>query len=183
MTRGSSTPLPGLSRSEADGVLRHLPDRRRRLREPARGARADAAQRRVDHVHTGVVGRARVRVPLRLPRPAAHGDRQGAPRARVRAGADRHRTECRVPRAPHRRRTGPRRQPGRSARTAEDRLRRGAVLQGVDHHAQGVHGPADGPLPDPARRDEEDGVPVAGAGRSSTTRCRWPRSSSTSSTR
>ena len=39
----------GLSRSEADGVLGHLPDRRRRLREPARGAREDAAQRRVDH--------------------------------------------------------------------------------------------------------------------------------------
>ena len=43
VTRGSSTPLPGLPRPEADGVLRHLPDRRRRLREPARGARADAA--------------------------------------------------------------------------------------------------------------------------------------------
>jgi GTP-binding protein LepA len=37
-----------------------------------------------DHLRARVVRCARVRVPLRLPRPAAHGDRQGAPRARVR---------------------------------------------------------------------------------------------------
>jgi GTP-binding protein LepA len=55
------------------------------------------AQRRVDQLHARVVGCARVRVPLRLPRPAPHGDREGAPRARVRPGADRHRAERRVP--------------------------------------------------------------------------------------
>ena len=62
------------------------------------------AQRRVDHLRAGVVGGARLRVPLRLPRPAAHGDRQGAPRARVRPRPHRHRAERRVPGAPHRRR-------------------------------------------------------------------------------
>ena len=64
------------------------------LRESAREAEA---QRRVDHLRARVLGGARVRVPLRLPRPAAHGDRQGAPRARVQPGAHRHGAERRVP--------------------------------------------------------------------------------------
>ena len=74
----------GLPRPEADGVLRALPGRRRRVRRPARGAREAAAQRLVVHVRARDLGRARLRVPLRLPRPAAHGDRARAPRARVR---------------------------------------------------------------------------------------------------
>ena len=183
VTRGSTEPLPGYRDPKPmvfSGIFPIDGDDFENLRE---ALEQDAAERRVDQLHTRVVGGARLRVPLRLPRAVAHGDRQGAPRARVRAGADRDGTECRVSRASNRRRTGPGRQPGRSARTAEDRLRRGAVLQGVDHHAQGLHGPADGSVPVPTRRDEEDGVPVAGAGRSSTTRFRWPRSSSTSSTR
>ena len=99
--------------------------------EDLRDSLAEAqAQRRLDHLHARDVGRARVRVPLRLPRPAAHGDRQGAPRARVRPRPDRHRAERRVPRPPHRRRARRRRQPGRPARAAAHRLRRGAVLQG-----------------------------------------------------
>ncbi len=57
---------------------------------------------------------ARVRVPVRLPRPAAHGHREGAPRARVRPRADRDRSERGVPRAP-RRRDDDRAQPGRDA--------------------------------------------------------------------
>ena len=39
-----------LPRPEADGVLRPVPGRRRRLRRPARGAREAAAQRRVVHL-------------------------------------------------------------------------------------------------------------------------------------
>ena len=42
--------------------------------------------------------RARVRLPLRLPRPAAHGDRPRAPGARVRPVPDLHRAERRLPR-------------------------------------------------------------------------------------
>ena len=40
--------------------------------------------------------RARLRLPLRLPRPAAHGDRPGAARARVRPRPPRHRAQRRV---------------------------------------------------------------------------------------
>ena len=43
------------------------------------------------HLRARDVGRARLRLPLRLPRPAAHGDRPGAPRARVRPRPHRHR--------------------------------------------------------------------------------------------
>ena len=75
--------LPGLPRREVDGVRRHLPDRLRPVRGPARRAREAGAQRRQPPLRARVVHRARLRVPLRLPRPAAHGDRAGAARARV----------------------------------------------------------------------------------------------------
>ena len=74
--------------------------------------------------------------------PAAHGDREGAARAGVRARSDRHGAVGRVPRASHRRRAGRRRQPGRSPRAAEGRLHRRAVLQGRHHHADRLHGHA-----------------------------------------
>ena len=55
------------------------------------------------------VAGARLRLPLRLPRPAAHGDRARAARARVRPRPARDRAERRLPRArPERRRTGSR---------------------------------------------------------------------------
>ena len=57
----------------------------------ARRAREAAAERRVVLLRAGDLGGARLRLPLRLPRPAAHGDRPGAARARVqpRPGHDR----------------------------------------------------------------------------------------------
>ncbi len=57
-----------------------------------------------------------LRLPLRVPRPAAHGDRQGAAGARVQPRPDRHRPVGRVPGAHHRGRDDPGRQPGRPAR-------------------------------------------------------------------
>ena len=60
------------------------PGRRRRVRRPARGAREAAPQRLVVHLRARDVGRARLRVPVRVPRAAAHGDRARAARARVR---------------------------------------------------------------------------------------------------
>ena len=54
--RATAGGLPG---SEADGVLRAVPDRRRRLREPAREPGTAEAERRVDHLHAGVVRRVR----------------------------------------------------------------------------------------------------------------------------
>ena len=50
------------------------PDRRRRLPGAARRAGQAAAQRRRAGLRAGDVRRARLRLPLRLPRPAAHGD-------------------------------------------------------------------------------------------------------------
>ena len=79
--RQATEALEGYRDPEADGVLRVVPDRRRRLREPARVHREAEAQRRLDHLHARDLGCARVRLPLRLPRPAAHGDREGAARA------------------------------------------------------------------------------------------------------
>ena len=57
-----------LSQSRADGVLRPLPERGRRVRRPARRARKDEAQRRRALVRARDVGRARLRIPLRISR-------------------------------------------------------------------------------------------------------------------
>ena len=59
---------------------------------------------------------ARLRLPLRLPRPAAHGDRAGAARARVRHGPGHDGAGRAVPRDDDRRRGAGDRQPGQAAR-------------------------------------------------------------------
>ena len=64
---------------------------------------------------------ARLRLPLRLPRPAAHGDRARAARARVRPRPARDRAERRLPRPDDGRRVGRGAQPGGHA--ARDRAR------------------------------------------------------------
>jgi small GTP-binding protein len=73
-----------LPAGQAARLRRHLPDARRGLPGAARRAREAAPQRRLDQFPAGDLGRARLRLPLRLPGPAAHGDRAGAPGARVR---------------------------------------------------------------------------------------------------
>ena len=55
-------------------------------------------------LRAGNLRRAGLRLPLRLPRPAAHGDRPGAAGARVRPGPDRHRAQRRRTRSTARRR-------------------------------------------------------------------------------
>ena len=76
---------PGrVPRPQADGVLGPVPDRRLGLPGAARGAGQAEAQRRRPRLRAGDVRGSRVRVPLRLPRAAAPGDRPGAARARVR---------------------------------------------------------------------------------------------------
>ena len=74
----------GLPRGAADGLLRALPDRHRPLRRPARRAREAGPQRRRALLGAGDLRGARLRLPLRLPRPAPHGDRARAAGARVR---------------------------------------------------------------------------------------------------
>ena len=105
--------LPG---GQEPRVRRHLPGQRRGLPAPARRAREAPPQRRQLHLRAGELGRARVRLPLRVPRPAPHGDRPGAPRARVRPRPHRVGAVGRVPRPAHARpRHGRRRQPGPAA--------------------------------------------------------------------
>ena len=69
---------------QADGVLRPLPGRRRRVPGTARRPRQAQLNDAALVYEPETSHRARLRLPLRLPRPAAHGDRQGAARARVR---------------------------------------------------------------------------------------------------
>ena len=111
--RGAAARLPG---GQEPRLRRHLPGQRRGLPAPARRAREAPPQRRQLHLRAGELGRARVRVPLRVPRPAPHGDRPGAPRARVRPRPHRVGAVGRVPRpADARPRHGRRRQPGQAA--------------------------------------------------------------------
>ena len=77
-----------LHRPEADGVLGAVPDRRQRLPDPARGPRQAEAVGRLAQLRARDLGRAGLRVPLRVPRPAAPRDHHRAPRARVRARPD-----------------------------------------------------------------------------------------------
>ena len=72
------------------------------------------AQRRIAALRAGVVAGARLRLPLRLPRPAAHGHRAGAARARVRHGPDHHRADGGVRGAAARRHRGARSRTRRS---------------------------------------------------------------------
>src|SRR5437667_77693 len=66
------------------GVLRALPDRRRRLRAAARQPLEAPPQRRQLRVRARDLGGLGLRLPLRLPRPPASRDHPGAARARVR---------------------------------------------------------------------------------------------------
>ena len=76
-------PAARLQGGQEPRLRRDLPVDRRRLPAPARGDRAPPPQRRQLHLPARELGRARLRLPLRLPGPAPHGDRPGAPRARV----------------------------------------------------------------------------------------------------
>ena len=99
---------------EADGLLRPLPDRRLGLPEPARRAGQAQAQRRRAGLRAGDLRRARLRLPLRLPRPAAPGDHPGAAGARVQPRPDLHRAQRGLP-GDHRGRRGDRRSPTRAS--------------------------------------------------------------------
>ncbi len=99
VARRANEPLPGLQGRQADGVRRALPDGLRHVPGAARRAREAEAERRRALLRAGDVAGARLRVSLRLPRPAAHGDRARAARARVQPRPARHRAERRVSRA------------------------------------------------------------------------------------
>ena len=150
-----------LSRRQADGVHGPLPDRRRPVPRPARRAREADAQRPGARLRARVQPRPRLRLPLRLPRPAAHGDHQGAPRARVRPGPARHgalasSTACTKTNGE----VVPVHSPQDMPDIGVDRADRGAVPEGDRSRAAGVrrrgHGPRDGA----ARRLRGHAVPL-----------------------
>ena len=101
-----------LPAGQADGVRRHLPHRLGPLRGPARRPGQAAPQRRLVHPRARELGGAGLRLPLRLPGPAAHGDRPGAAGARVQPGPHHHRAHRALPADPAQRRGGRARQPG-----------------------------------------------------------------------
>ena len=127
------------------------------------------------------VGGARLRLPRRLPRPAAPGDRPRAARARGRHQPHLDRAQRRLPRGHGGRLRDHRDQPQRLAR-GQDRHDLRADRQRHDHRAQRLHRRDHGALPGPARPARRHGLPVASPASSCATRCRSARSSSTSST-
>ena len=122
----------GLSTFAAGGVLRHVPDRCRRLRGAARRAGQAAPERRQLRVRARDLERARLRLPLRLSRPPAPRDRAGAPHPRVRPRSGDHRALGGLSGAPDRRHPARAAQPRGHAGSDPDRPHRGAVDQG--HH-------------------------------------------------
>ncbi len=114
--RPTAEPFPGFKVSKPMVFAGLYPVEGSEYPRAARRAGEAAAERRVVFLRAGDVGRARVRVPLRVPRPAAHGDRPGAARTRVRHGPDHDRAGRAVPRDDDRRRGAGDRQPGEAAR-------------------------------------------------------------------
>ena len=104
--------LPG---NAAARVRRPVPGRRRGLPGPARSAGQAAPQRRRAALRAGKLRGDGLRLPLRLPRHAAHGDRAGAPGARVQPQPDQHRADGDLRGAQDRRHDRADGQPGQAA--------------------------------------------------------------------
>ena len=154
VARPADRPLPGYQEAKSLVFAGHLPDQRRGLSAAARRAREAPPQRRELHLRAGELGRARLRLPLRLPRPAPHGDRPGAARARVLARPDRVGAVGRIPR-----RSGP----WAAAPVVVDNpalLPNAVEIEAIEEpwvklsvdHPDRLHRPADGAVDEPARR-------------------------------
>jgi small GTP-binding protein len=128
----------GLQAGTAGGVLRALPGGRRAVRGSARRHGQAAAQRRQLLLRDGELGRARLRLPLRLPRPAAPRDHPGAARARVQPRPDRDGAVGHLQDHDAQRRGDRAAQPGRHARRDEDRGDRRALDPRHDPDARRV---------------------------------------------
>ncbi len=155
--RAGARPAAGIPQGRADGLLRPLSERRR-LRRPARRTREAQAQRCRARLRARNVGGARLRLSLRFPRPAAHGDRAGAPRARLRPRSDRNVAVGRLSHHQQRRHRCNHRQSFEAARAERDALDRGAVRKGDDDLAARVRRRDHGDHAEPAGHARSDGV-------------------------
>ena len=154
----------GLQGRAADGVHRPVPDRGRQLRGAPRRAREAHAERRGAHLRARDLGRARLRLPLRLPRPAAHGHRARAPGARVRPRAHHHDAQRRVPRVPDQREDDRGPQPRPDARgDATSITSRSPTSRPASSCPTEFVGHDHGALPGPPRRLRRHEVPLARA--------------------
>ena len=158
-----------LPRGQADGVLRPVPGRVRPLPRAARRAREAVAERRRADLGARDQPGARLRLPLRLPRPAAHGHRARAARARVRPRAARDHAERAVRADAHRtarwwRCTRPPTCPRTARAIAEIRE---PYIRATILVPEGVRRPGDGAVPGAARHARRHELPLRGARRSS----------------
>ena len=118
------------------------------------------AQRRRPDLGTRDVGGARLRLSLRIPRSAPHGDHPRASGTRVRPGFDLHCAQRRLPGGEGRRHGARRHQPlGLAGGQGAGRVRAGGEDDG--HRTQRVHRHHHGAVPVPARRAWRHGLPVA----------------------
>ncbi len=163
--RGGTSDGRGLSRiqgQQAHGLRRALSGRGQRVRAAARGAREAAPERRLVLLRAGNVGGARLRLPLRLSRPAPHGDRPGAARARVQSGPGHDGAGRSVPGDDDRWGGAGDRQSGEAARHRPHREVRGAGHHGDDSHAVRARRRHPLALPGQARHPEGHRIPVVG---------------------
>ena len=97
MPHGPASPqLPGFKRSQAAGLCRSVSGQLRRLRRFSRSAGKADAERCVAVLRARKLRCAGLRLPLRLPRHAAHGNHPGAAGARIRPRPDHHGADGRL---------------------------------------------------------------------------------------
>ena len=163
--RPAAAPLPGYREPKPMVFSGTVPQRGRRLRAVARGVGQAAPQRLCSRVPGRDVAGARVRVPLRVPRSAPHGDRPGAAGTRVRPRPGGHRPFRRVPGHAHRRdgAADPLTPGPAGAGTAGGGG--GADGGGDDPHAHRVRGDGHGTRAAAPGRDGGDELPRPGTGR------------------
>ena len=179
---GATEAARRLQAPQPDGLLRALPDRRRRLPDAARRPRAAAAQRRRAGLRAGDLRRPRLRLPLRLPRPAAHGDRPRAARARVQPRPDLDRAQ-RGLRGGHGGRHRASRSPTRASTPTAARSPRSASPSSRPRSsARATTSARSWSSASPSAASSRAWTTCPRTGSRCATRCRWARSSSTSST-
>ena len=148
-----------LQGNQAAGVCRALSGRIQSVRLTARIAGKAEAQRCLAAVRAGSLAGAGFRFPLRLPRPAAHGNRAGAPGARVRSGSDHHGADRGLRGGDARRLGHPDRESGQAAGPRQDRGNSRADHHRDDLRAAGLPWQRHHPVQPEARQPDRHALP------------------------